>query len=158
MMDWRYPWKRKSSRDITGALLALSRISGAAAFAENQGTDGPTAEAQACLPSPTSLSQAIAAAEAAAVGTVSAIEYHSGENGVTDRIMVGLAIAFSTAKTVANNLADGNMMNVTLAENDLLCTDPTIANTDGDRQNDLADADPAFMIILGTLPVRLPLS
>ena len=65
--------KTKTSLMITGALLALSLISGASAFAQTQGTEDPMAEAQAFLASPTSLSQAIAAAEAAAGGKRGAI-------------------------------------------------------------------------------------
>ncbi|MBC7736899.1 MAG: hypothetical protein H7245_06680 [Candidatus Saccharibacteria bacterium] len=103
---------------ITGALLALSLISGASAFAETQGTEDPMAEAQAFLASPTSLSQAITAAEAAAGGKVSSIEYQSGENGAPELIMADVVLADGSAKTVAINPADGKVMNVTLAEND----------------------------------------
>ena len=63
--------KTKSSLTITGSLLALSLISGTSAFAETTGTEDPMAEAQAFLASPTSLSQAIAAAEAAATEAAS---------------------------------------------------------------------------------------
>lgn len=110
--------KTKTSLMITGALLALSLISGASAFAETQGTEDPMAEAQAFLASPTSLSQAIAAAEATAGGKVSSIEYQSGENGAPDLIMADVVLADGSEKTVAINPADGKVMNVTLAEND----------------------------------------
>jgi uncharacterized membrane protein YkoI len=110
--------KTKTSLMITGALLALSLISGASAFAQTQGTEDPMAEAQAFLASPTSLSQAIAAAEAAAGGKVSTIEYQSGESGAPDLIMADVVLADGTEKTVAINPADGKVMNVTLAEND----------------------------------------
>lgn len=110
--------KTKTSLMITGALLALSLISGASAFAETQGTEDPMAEAQAFLASPTSLSQAIAAAEATAGGKVSNIEYQSGENGAPDLIMADVVLADGSEKTVAINPADGKVMNVTLAEND----------------------------------------
>ncbi|MFA9231651.1 MAG: hypothetical protein ACEQSU_13050 [Microgenomates group bacterium] len=103
---------------ITGALLALSLISGASAFAETQRTEDPMAEAQAFLASPTCLSQAIAAAEATAGGKVSSIEYQSGENGAPDLIMADVVLADGSEKTVAINPADGKVMNVTLAEND----------------------------------------
>ena len=63
----------KTSLTITGALLALSLISGTSAFAETQATEIPMAEAQPFLASPTSLSQTIATAEAAAGGKVSGI-------------------------------------------------------------------------------------
>lgn len=110
--------KTKTSLTITGALIALSLISGASAFAETQGTEDPMAEAQAFLASPTSLSQAIAAAEAAAGGKVSTIEYQSGENGAPDLIMADVVLADGSEKTVAINPADGKVMNITLAEND----------------------------------------
>lgn len=110
--------KTKSSLTITGALLALSLISGTSAFAETQGTENPMAEAQAFLASPTNLTQAIATAEAAAGGKVSGIEYQSGENGAPDLIMADVVLADGSEKTVAINPADGKVMNVTLAEND----------------------------------------
>lgn len=110
--------KTKTSLMITGALLALSLTSGASAFAETQGTEDPMAEAQAFLASPTSLSQAITAAEAAAGGKVSSMEYQSGESGAPDLIMADVVLADGSEKTVAINPADGKVMNVTLAEND----------------------------------------
>ena len=100
------------------ALVALSAIGGTSAFAETQGTEDPMAEAQAFLASPTSLSQAIATAEAAATGKVSGIEYQSGENGAPDLIMANVVLVDGTEKTVAINPADGKVMNITLAEND----------------------------------------
>ncbi len=113
----------KTSRTITGALLALSLIAGAAAFAETPtvgtgGTEDSMAEAKAFLASPTSLAQAIATAEAAATGKVSTIEYQSGENGAPDLIMADVVLVDGTEKTVAINPADGKVMNITLAEND----------------------------------------
>jgi len=110
--------KTKTSLTITGALLALSLIAGTSAFAETQETEDPMAEAQAFLASPTSLTQAIATAEAAAGGKVSGIEYQSGENGAPDLIMADVVLADGSEKTVAINPADGKVMNVTLAEND----------------------------------------
>lgn len=110
--------KTETSLTITGALLVLSLISGTSAFAETTGTENPMAEAQAFLASPTSLSQAIAAAEAAAGGKVSSVEYQSGENGAPDLIMADVVLADGTEKTVAINPADGKVMNITLAEND----------------------------------------
>jgi uncharacterized membrane protein YkoI len=110
--------KTKTSLTMTGALLALSLISGTSAFAETQGVEDPMAEAQSFLASPTSMSQAIAAAEAAAGGKVSSIEYQSGENGAPDLIMADVVLADGTEKTVAINPADGKVMNITLAEND----------------------------------------
>lgn len=110
--------KTKTSLTITGALLALSLISGTSAFAETKGIEDPMAEAQAFLASPTSLSQAITAAEAAAGGKVSTIEYQKGENGAPDLIMADVVLADGSEKTVAINPADGKVMNITLAEND----------------------------------------
>lgn len=110
--------KTKTSLTITGALMALSLIAGTSAFAETQGKEDPMAEAQAFLASPTSLSQAITAAEAAAGGKVSSIEYQSGENGAPDLIMADVVLADGSEKTVAINPTDGKVMNVTLAEND----------------------------------------
>lgn len=110
--------KTETSLTITGALLVLSLISGTSAFADTTGTEDPMAEAQTFLASPTSLSQAIAAAEAAAGGKVSSIEYQSGENGAPDLIMADVVLADGTEKTVAINPADGKVMNITLAEND----------------------------------------
>ena len=113
----------KSTLTITGALLALSLISGTSAFAETPiietgSAEDPMAEAQAFLASPTSLSQAIATAEVAAGGRVSGIEYQSGENGAPDLIMADVVLTDGTEKTVAINPADGKVMNITLAEND----------------------------------------
>ena len=110
--------KTNTSLTITGALLALSLISGTSAFAETQGTEDPMAEAQAFLASPTSLAQAIATAEAAAGGKVSSIEYQIGEDGAPDLIMADVVLADGSEKTVAINPADGKVMNITLAEND----------------------------------------
>ena len=110
--------RTKTSLAITGALLGLSLIAGAAAFAESPsidtgGVEDPMAEAQAFLASPTSLSQAIATAEAAAGGKVSGIEYQSGENGAPDLIMADVVLADGTEMTVAINPADGKVMSVT---------------------------------------------
>lgn len=110
--------KTKSSLTTIGALIALSLISGNSAFAESQGTEEPIAESQTFLASPTSLSQAIAAAEAASGGKVSSIEFQSGEDGAPDLIMADVVLADGTEKTVAINPADGKVMNITLAEND----------------------------------------
>ena len=110
--------KTKTSLTITGALLALSLMAGTSAFAATQGTEDPMAEAQAFLASPTSLTQAIAAAEAAAGGKVSGIEYQTGENGAPDLIMADVVMADGTEKTVAINPADGKVMNVAMAEDD----------------------------------------
>jgi len=131
--------KTKTSLTITGALLALSLISGTSAFAEgseNGGTENPMAEAQAFLASPTSLGQAITTAESAAGGKVSGIEYQSGENGAPDLIMADVVLADGTEKTVAINPADGKVMNVTLAENDQQGNDQQDGENGGDGAKD----------------------
>lgn len=108
----------KRSNSFALAFLALTALSGTAALAETNGTEDPMAEAQAFLASRTTLSQAIATAEAAAGGKVAAIEYQTGENGAPDLIMADVILADGTEKTVAINPADGKVMNVTLASND----------------------------------------
>jgi uncharacterized membrane protein YkoI len=123
--------KTKTSLTMTGALLALSLISGTSAFAETQGFEDPMAEAQSFLASPTSMSQATAAAESAAGGKVSSIEYQIGENGAPDLIMAEVVLADGTEKTVAINPADGKVMNITLAEND-----QQGGEQDGDGENE----------------------
>jgi len=110
--------KTKTSLTITGALLALSLISGISAFAKTTGTEDPMAEAQAFLASPTNLSQAIAAAEASAGGKVSSIEYQSGENAdklqsIPHRGAPLFMIARSVpirVHVVANDLPPGNAL------------------------------------------------
>ncbi len=103
---------------IAASALALAMITGTAVLAESQTPQDQTAEAQAFLSSPTSLSQAIVAAEAAGGGKVASIEYQSGENGAPDLIMATVILADGTEKTVALNPADGKVMNVTVASND----------------------------------------
>lgn len=131
--------KTKASLTITGALLALSLIPSTSAFAETQSTEDPVAEAQAFLASPTSLSQAIAAAEAAAGGKVSSIEYQSGENGAPDLIIADVVLADGTEKTVAINPADGKVMNVTLAENDQQGDEEDGEGSDGEQDGENAN-------------------
>ena len=131
--------KTKSSLTITGALLALSLISGTSAFAETTGTEDSMAEAQAFLASPTSLSQAITAAEAAAGGKVSSIEYQSGENGAPDLIMADVVLADGSEKTVAINPADGKVMNITLAENDQQGDEQDGEDGDGEQDGENAN-------------------
>ena len=80
--------KTRTSLTAVGALLALSLISGASAFAQTQGTEDPMAESKAFLASPTSVAQATATAEAAAGGRGSSIEYQPGDGGAPDLIMV----------------------------------------------------------------------
>lgn len=104
---------------IAASVLAIAVINGTAVLADNQPAQGPMAEAQAFLASPTSLSQAITTAEAAGGGKVSAIEYQTGENGAPDLIMASVILPDGTEKTVAMNPADGKVMNVTVAANDM---------------------------------------
>lgn len=101
----------------SGLLIAL--ITATAVLAEGQTTQNPADEAQAFLASPTTLAQATATAETAAGGKVSSIEYQTGENGAPDLIMAAVTLTDGTEKTVAINPADGKVMNVTLAANDM---------------------------------------
>lgn len=103
----------KTSTKLASAFVALSLIGGTAAMAKNHVTEDPMAEAQAFLSSPTSMAQAIAAAEAATGGKVSGVEYQTGENGAPDLIMADVVMADGTEKTVALNPADGKVMSVT---------------------------------------------
>lgn len=103
----------KTSLKLASAFVALSLIGGTAAVAENHVAEDPMAEAQGFLASPTSMAQAIAAAEAATGGKVSGIEYETGENGAPDLIMADVVMADGTEKTVALNPADGKVMNIT---------------------------------------------
>ena len=116
---------------VTGAFLALSLMSGTAAFSETAGTENPIAEAQAFLASPTSLAQAIASAEAAAGGKVSSVEFQSGENGAPDLIMAEVILADGSEKTVALNPADGKVMKMTLTGKD----------SQGDEQHGATESD-----------------
>ncbi|OZA10714.1 MAG: hypothetical protein B7Y02_10085 [Rhodobacterales bacterium 17-64-5] len=130
--------KKKRSMATVGALMALSLMSGNSAFAETKGTEDPIEEAQAFLTSPTSMSQAIAAAEAAAGGKVSGIEFQSGEDGAPDLIMADVVLADGTEKTVAINPADGKVMKVSLDENDQEDEDDSEI---GDDEQDGENAD-----------------
>lgn len=58
----------KRSNSFAVALLALTATGGSAALVETGGAENRMAEAQASLASPTTMTQAIAAAEAAAGG------------------------------------------------------------------------------------------
>lgn len=103
----------KTALSIAAGLAALVMMGGTAAVAENHVAEDPMAESQAFLGSPTSMAQAIAAAEAATGGKVSGIEYEAGENGAPDLIMADVVMADGTEKTVALNPADGKVMSVT---------------------------------------------
>ena len=118
------------------AATALAMISGTAVLAESQGAKNPAAEAQAFLTSPTTLAQATAAAEAAAGGKVSSIEYQTGENGAPDLIMAFVTLADGSQKVAAINPADGKVMNVTMAANDATNTENAIDSENaGDSEN-----------------------
>ncbi|WP_156790695.1 hypothetical protein [Rhodobacter ferrooxidans] len=119
--------------------MALSLISGNSAFAESKGTENPMEEAQAFLASPTSMSQAIAAAEAASGGKVSGIEFQIGEDGAPDLIMADVVLADGTEKTVAINPADGKVMNITLAENDQQGDEQDGEDSDGEQDGENAN-------------------
>ena len=131
--------KKKRSLATVGAIMALSLISGNSAFAESKGTENPREEAQAFLASPTSMSQAIAAAEAASGGKVSSIEYQSGEDGAPDLILADVVLADGTEKTVAINPADGKVMNITLAENDQQGDEQDGEDSDGEQDGENAN-------------------
>ena len=105
----------KTSLKLASVVAALSLFGGTVAMAENHVAEDPMAEAQAFLASPTSMAQAIAAAEAATGGKVSSIEYQTGESGAPDLIMADVIMADGTEQTVALNPADGKVMNVTVA-------------------------------------------
>lgn len=108
----------KRSKSFAGVLLALTAFGGTAALAETARAENAAVETKAFLASPTSLTQAIGTAEAAAGGKVAGIEYHNGENGAPDLIMADVLLNDGTEKTVAINPADGKVMNVTLARDD----------------------------------------
>lgn len=105
----------KTSLNLASVVAALSLFGGTVAMAENHVAEDSMAEAQAFLASPTTLAQAIAAAEAATGGKVSSIEYQTGESGAPDLIMADVIMADGTEQTVALNPADGKIMNVTVA-------------------------------------------
>ena len=109
----------KTALSIAAGLTALVMMGGTAAVAENHVAEDPMAESQAFLGSPTSMAQAIAAAEAATGGKVSGIEYEAGENGAPDLIMADVVMADGTEKTVALNPADGKVMSVTDATDEM---------------------------------------
>ena len=103
----------KNAFAVAAGLVALTLMGGTAAVAESHVAEDPMAEAQAFLSSPTSMAQAIAAAEAETGGKVSSVEYQTGENGAPDLIMADVVMADGTEKTVALNPADGKVMSVT---------------------------------------------
>ena len=123
----------KNAFAVAAGLVALTLIGGTAAMAENHVAEDPMAEAQAFLGSPTSMAQAIAAAEAATGGKVSGIEYETGENGAPDLIMADVVMADGTEKTVALNPADGNVMSVTDATDEAQ-GDENGGETDGEGE------------------------
>ena len=127
-----------TSLKIAATLLAM--ISGTAVLAESQTAQDPMAEARAFLSSPTSMAQAIAAAEAATGGKVSSIEYQTGENGVPDLIMASVILADGTEKSVALNPADGKVMNVTVAAADI-SNDQNDSENEGDNGSDTGEAE-----------------
>ena len=131
----------KRSKSIAAVLLALTAFGGTAALAESAGAENPMAEAKAFLSSPTSLTQAIATAEAAAGGKVAGIEYQSGENGAPDLIMADVMLTDGTEKTVAINPADGKVMNITLASNDQQDGENGSDGQDGEGEQDGENAN-----------------
>ena len=103
----------KNAFAVVAGLVALTLMGGTAAVAESHVAEDPMAEAQAFLSSPTSMAQAIAAAEAETGGKVSSVQYETGENGAPDMIMAEVVMADGTEKTVSLNPADGKVMSVT---------------------------------------------
>ena len=127
--------KATTSPTATGALLALLLMSGTSVFADSQATENPKAEAQAFLASPTDLSQAIATAEAAAIGKVSGIEYQSGKNGMPDLILADVVLTDGTEKTVAINPVDGKVMTIALTTEDQQDEEPVDDEGAQNREN-----------------------
>ncbi len=127
-----------TSLKIAATLLAM--ISGTAILAATQTEQDPMAEAQAFLSSPTSMAQAIAAAEAAAGGKVSSIEYQTGENGVPDLIMASVILADGTEKSVALNPTDGKVMQVTVGAADMN-NGQNDSENEGDNGSDTGETD-----------------
>lgn len=117
----------KNAFAVAAGLVALTLMGGTAAVAENHAAEDPMAEAQAFLGSPTSMAQAITAADAATGGKVSSVEYETGENGAPDLIIADVVMADGTEKTVALNPADGKVMSVTDA------TDEAQGHENGDE-------------------------
>ena len=109
----------KTALSIAAGLAALVMMGGTAAVAENHVAEDPMAESQAFLASPTSMAAAIAAAETASGGKVSSIEYQTGENGAPDLIMADVTMADGTEMIVAINPADGKVMSVTAASDEM---------------------------------------
>ena len=127
----------KTALSIAAGLAALVMMGGTAAVAENHVAEDPMAESQAFLASPTSMAAAIAAAETASGGKVSSIEYQTGENGAPDLIMADVVMADGTEKTVALNPADGKVMSVTDAKDEMEGGE----NGGGDRGKGDGDTD-----------------
>ena len=70
---------------------------------------------------------------------MSSIEYQSGENGAPDLIMADVVLADGSEKTVAINPADGNVMNITLAENDQQGDEQDGEDGDGEQDGENAN-------------------
>ena len=107
-----------TSLKIAATLLAM--ISGTAAMAESQAPKIPVEGAQAFLTSPTSLAQAIAAAEAATGGKVTSIAYQTGVKGAADAILAHVILADGTEKSIALSPADGTVMTMKVAAAELI--------------------------------------
>lgn len=132
--------KTKVTLVIAGAILALSIAGGTLAVA---GTLPQAAEApdqmigtRALQTSPTSLSDAIVTAEAAADGKVLSIGYQNGDCCAPDMIIADVVQADRTGKTVAINPVDGKVLYIANA-----ATDQYYSGLDGGAGSD-ADGEP----------------
>lgn len=123
-----------TSLKIAATLLAI--ISGTAVLAESQAPLIPVEGAQAFLTSPTSLTAAIAAAEAATGGKVASIAYQTGVKGAADAILARVMLADGTEKTVALNPTDGTVMTMKVA-----ATDQTDSENEGDNGSDAGESE-----------------
>ncbi len=122
------------SLKIAATLLAM--ISGTAVVAESQAPQIPVEGAQAFLSSPTSLTQAITAAEAATGGKVTSIAYQTGVKGAADAILAHVILADGTEKTIALNPADGAVMTMQIA-----AADQTDSENAGNNGSDTGEAE-----------------
>ena len=123
-----------TSLKIVATLLAM--ISGTAVLAESQAPQIPVEGAQAFLTSHTSLTAAIAAAEAATGGKVASIAYQSGVKGAPDAILAHIMLADGTEKTVALNPADGTVMSMKVAATEL-----GDSENEGDNGSDTGESE-----------------
>jgi hypothetical protein len=132
--------KTKLTSVIASAILALSIAGGTLAVAgtlpQTAETPDRTIRKLVFQTSPTSLSDAIITAEAAADGRVLSIGYQNGDCCAPDMIMADVVQADGTGKTVAINPVDGKVLYIANA-----VTDQYYSGLDGGAGND-ADGAP----------------